>query len=64
MLHGQMASDVPFYNETMTVYRHGPLDLATLERCLLEIIRRHDIWRTTFEVIRGEPSKLFTQLLA
>src|SRR5713101_5538018 len=41
-LHGQLASDVPFYNETMTVYRHGPLDLATLERCLLEIIRRHD----------------------
>jgi len=48
----------------MTVYRHGPLDLATLERCLLEIIRRHDIWRTTFEVIRANPSKLFTQLLA
>ena len=57
-LHGQMASDVPFYNETMTVYRHGPLDLATLERCLLEIIRRHDIWRTTFEVIRGEPVQI------
>lgn len=57
-LHGQMASDVPFYNETMTVYRHGPLDLATLERCLLEIIRRHEIWRTTFEVIRGEPVQI------
>lgn len=57
-LHEQMASDVPFYNETMTVYRHGPLDLATLERCLLEIIRRHEIWRTTFEVIRGEPAQI------
>ena len=57
-LHGQMAGDVPFYNETMTVYRHGPLDLATLERCLLEIIRRHEIWRTTFEVIRGQPVQI------
>ena len=57
-LHEQMASDVPFYNETMTVYRHGPLDLATLERCLLEIIRRHEIWRTTFEVINGEPVQI------
>jgi amino acid adenylation domain-containing protein len=50
-----MAGDVPFYNETMTVYRQGPLDLATLERCLVEVIRRHEIWRTTFEVIGGEP---------
>ena len=57
-LHGQMASDVPFYNETMTVYRHGPLDLTTLERCLLEIIRRHEIWRTTFEVVAGEPVQI------
>ena len=57
-LHEQMASDVPFYNETMTVYRHGPLDLVTLERCLLEIIRRHEIWRTTFEVINGEPVQI------
>src|SRR5215831_15332919 len=57
-LHGQMAGDIPFYNETMTVYRHGPLDLATLERCLLEIIRRHAIWRTTFEVIRGQPVQI------
>lgn len=54
-LHGQMAADVPFYNETMTVYRHGPLDAAMLERCLLEIIRRHEIWRTTFDTVAGEP---------
>ncbi len=57
-LHEQMASDVPFYNETMTVHRHGPLDLATLERCFLEVIRRHEIWRTTFEVINGEPVQI------
>src|SRR6266705_402201 len=57
-LHGQMAGDVPFYNETMTVYRQGSLDVATLQRCLLEVIRRHEIWRTTFEVMTGEPIQI------
>src|SRR5437899_1467382 len=57
-LHGQMAGDVPFYNETMTVYRQGLLDVAVLERCLLEVVRRHEIWRTTFEVIAGEPFQI------
>jgi amino acid adenylation domain-containing protein len=50
-----MAGDVPFYNETITIYRHGALDIAVLERCVLEIIRRHEIWRTTFDVQFGQP---------
>ncbi|HEV1995803.1 MAG TPA: amino acid adenylation domain-containing protein [Candidatus Acidoferrum sp.] len=54
-LHAQMAAEIPFYNETMTIYRRGPLAPAVLERCLLEIIRRHEIWRTTFEVREGTP---------
>jgi surfactin family lipopeptide synthetase A len=54
-LHAQMQSDIPFYNESMTVYRDGPLDCAVLERCLIEIVRRHEIWRTTFEVVGDEP---------
>ncbi len=57
-LHGQLASDVPFYNETITIYRHGRLDLAVLERCLLEIMRRHEIWRTTFDAVAGQPVQI------
>jgi len=57
-LHAQMAGDIPFYNETMTVCREGPLDVALLHRCFLEIIRRHEIWRTTFDTIRGEPVQI------
>ncbi len=57
-LHGHMAGDVPFYNETITVYRHGPLDLEVLERCLAEIIRRHEIWRTSFDMVAGEPVQI------
>ena len=43
----------PLYNESITIYRHGPLDIATLERTLAEIIRRHEIWRTTFDQVDG-----------
>lgn len=54
-LHSQMAPDLPIYNEAMTIYRRGPLDLRTFERCMVEILRRHEIWRTVFEMIEGEP---------
>jgi amino acid adenylation domain-containing protein len=57
-LHAQMAGDVPFYNETMTVYRKGSLDPMVLQQCLSEIIRRHEIWRTTFTDISGEPAQV------
>src|SRR6266705_2510746 len=54
-LHAQMAPEVPFYNESITFYHHGPLSPSVLERCLREVVRRHEIWRTTFEVRDGEP---------
>src|SRR5215213_4860732 len=41
------------------VYRpfplNGPINLAVLQRCLTEIVRRHEILRTTFEVRDGQP---------
>jgi hypothetical protein len=39
------------------VHRNGPLDLAALERSIAEIIRRHEIWRTTFNVVDGRPAQ-------
>jgi surfactin family lipopeptide synthetase A len=57
-LHSQMARDIPFYNQIMTVYRHGPLNVAVLQRCLREMICRHEIWRTTFDVVRDEPVQI------
>src|SRR5713226_7375766 len=33
------ADKPPLYNEVVTVYREGPLDVGVLERCLTEIIR-------------------------
>src|SRR4029077_5125554 len=55
-LHGQMApAGVPVYNETLTIRRSGPLDVVALERTFAEIVRRHEIWRTTFELREGQP---------
>src|SRR4029077_19517325 len=35
--------------------RSGPLDVVALERTFAEIVRRHEIWRTTFELREGQP---------
>ena len=55
-LHCQFAKDL--YNESVTVYRRGPIDAPTLRRSLAEIIRRHEAWRTTFKVIEGQPFQI------
>ena len=43
------------HNESITIHRHGPCDSAALEASLTEIVRRHEIWRTTFQVVAGQP---------
>ena len=53
-LHAQIAPNVPVYNEPVTIYRDGPLDLAALQKCFAEVMRRHEAWRTTFDVVNGE----------
>src|SRR5262245_57712015 len=46
-LHAAMAPGVPLYNEAITIHRKGSFDLASLERSLNEILRRHEAWRTS-----------------
>ena len=48
----------PFYNESITIHRRGPLDPLILERTFTEIIRRHEAWRTTFDLVNGQPVQL------
>ncbi len=43
----------PLYNESVTIYRFGPLDVNLLERSFTEVIRRHEIWRTTYGTVNG-----------
>ncbi len=52
-LHAEFAPDAPFYNESITIRKSGPTDPEVLERAFNEVIRRHDIWRTAFDVVDG-----------
>jgi hypothetical protein len=53
-LHSAMASDVPLYNESITIHRTGRFDRVVMERALNEILRRHEAWRTSFATIDDE----------
>jgi amino acid adenylation domain-containing protein len=46
------------YHFQATLSIAGPLDVAALERSLGEIVRRHEIFRTTFPASRGRPVQL------
>ena len=52
--HAQMAASAPIYNESVTIHRHGPLDLRILERCFQEIGERHELWRSAFPMVDGK----------
>jgi hypothetical protein len=45
--------DVPFSNVVYALRLKSPCDAAVLERSINEVVRRHDILRTTFTAIEG-----------
>jgi hypothetical protein len=45
----------PFYNESITIHRHGPVDASILQRSFTEVIRRHEAWRTSYDTVDGQP---------
>ena len=45
----------PLYNMPMAVRLTGALNLDALERTLREIVRRHEVLRTSFVTIKGQP---------
>ncbi|HEU0077431.1 MAG TPA: condensation domain-containing protein, partial [Longimicrobiaceae bacterium] len=48
----------PLYNMPVAFRLHGPLDAGALERALAEIVRRHEVLRTTFSAEDGEPAQV------
>src|SRR6185295_18469202 len=46
------------YNIPDTLRLRGVLDVAALERTLSEVVRRHEVLRTTFVVVAGEPRQV------
>lgn len=53
-----LAPDNLAYNYQILVHLQGELDCVALERTLSEIVRRHEIYRTTFQAIDGEPKQM------
>src|SRR5262249_912037 len=57
----QLVPDDPFYNCPHAVRLEGGLDLEALERVINEIVRRHEVLRTRFEVEEGQPIQVIDQ---
>jgi alpha-ketoglutarate-dependent taurine dioxygenase len=57
----QLEPDDPAYNVPAAVRLTGPLDVAAMERSLNEIIRRHEVLRTTFATVAGESKQVIRQ---
>lgn len=53
-LHSQLAPETPLYTESLTVHRAGPLDCEAFVASVREVVRRHEIWRTTFAWSDGQ----------
>ena len=51
----QLEPGSPFYNQPAAVRLTGALNLAVLEQSFNEIVRRHEILRTTFFMVEGQP---------
>ncbi len=52
------------YNMPGAVWLEGDLDVAALERSLNEIVRRHEVLRTTFRAERGRPVQVISPSLS
>ncbi|MEO7329071.1 MAG: condensation domain-containing protein, partial [Minicystis sp.] len=52
---GQLEPDSPSYVVPLLTRYVGKLDIGALERALQEVVRRHEVLRTTFVVSEGRP---------
>ena len=54
LIREQIAKGIPLYNESITLKFNKAIDRDILEQSLAEMIRRHEIWRTTYQSIAGQ----------
>lgn len=53
----QLSPDSPFYNIPVGLRLSKPLNLKVLKLCIQEMVRRHEILRTTFPSPQGKPEQ-------
>lgn len=59
----QLVPDRPFYNIPAAVRLVGQLNVDTLTQCLNEIVRRHEVLRTNFVTVDGQPGQVISPTL-
>ena len=58
----QLEPDNPFYNIPQGLRMHGELDGEALEKSLTEIVRRHEVLRTTYRLVEGRAVQFISSL--
>ena len=59
----QMMPDTAFYNLSAPIRLPFPVNILVLKKSLNEIVRRHEILRTTFKEVDGQPCQLVVSSL-
>ncbi|MEH2158037.1 amino acid adenylation domain-containing protein [Nostoc sp.] len=59
----QLTPDSPTYNIPIVINLKGCIDLAVLQNSLNQIIRRHEVLRTSFAVVDAQPAQVINQAL-
>ena len=59
----QLEPGNPAYNISFAIGLEGSLKVALLERSLNEIVRRHEVLRTTFSLVNGKPVQIIAPSL-
>ena len=54
----RMVPDNPFYNINSSVTLSGAMNVEVLRRSVREIVRRHDVLRTSFELLEDGPAQV------
>ena len=53
----QLEPGNPFYNVPAAIRVQGPLNIPALEQTLNQIVQRHEVLRTTFTSVKGQPKQ-------
>ncbi|BCL38241.1 non-ribosomal peptide synthetase [Nostoc sp. MS1] len=60
----QLLPDSQFYNFPQSFRLFGSLNLQALEQSINEIVRRHEVLRTTFTALDGQPVQIIAPVLS
>jgi len=60
----QLDFNKSLYNTPYALLLRGPLNVSALEKALTEVTRRHEILRTVFQTINGEPRQVINPPVA